>query len=113
MIVIYMLTNKTNGRSYVGQTTNLDMRLKTHYYKGQTPVEKAWREVGRDGFFYTVLTTTKDYHEAHDLERFYIDKYDTMMPNGYNVRYGVPRDRQKYCGCCEGAESHEVDYINV
>ena len=99
--VVYILTNKLNGMMYIGQTENLERRIKHHLNaakrvgsrnEGQ-PIVHAIREFGIEAFYCAVLETvnadTKE--ELHALlderEKFYITKYDTIN-KGYNITLG-------------------------
>ncbi len=99
--VVYILTNKLNGMMYIGQTENLERRIKHHLNaakrvgsrnEGQ-PIVHAIREFGIDTFECSVLetVTAETKSELRNLlderEKFYIAKYNATE-NGYNITIG-------------------------
>ena len=82
-----------NNKLYIGQTTNLKVRLqnyisgiytKTHYIA--RALNKYLRQ--KDSYFYIMcMCDTKE--ELNEKEKFYISKYDTANKNkGYNLTEG-------------------------
>ena len=82
-----------NKKLYIGQTTNLRVRLKnyingiyikTHYIA--RALEKYLRS--KDSYFYIMcICSTRE--ELNEKEKFYINKYDTTNKNkGYNLTEG-------------------------
>lgn len=100
--IIYMFTNKINGKMYVGQTTNETKRIRRHLYaanhpdstrnEGQ-PFVHALRSYGIDNFEYTILEKVSASNPAElkgildEKERYYIKLYDSIS-KGYNVTKG-------------------------
>lgn len=91
---IYCFTNVINNKKYIGQSTNLEERKKSHY-KNQnlsaynTIFYRALRKYGIDNFEYSILyekefLTTE---ELNELEIAYIEKFDSFH-NGYNMNIG-------------------------
>ena len=92
--IIYKLTNKVNGKSYVGQTLHEKHRLNTHKRAGI--IKKTYRvlvvdfaiaKYGVDNFEYTVLEKDIPQDKLNEREIFWIDYYDTFN-NGYNLTKG-------------------------
>ena len=90
--VVYKITNRINGLMYVGQTCrSLTERFNDHcvYPKTRTPskIQEAIKKFGRENFDIEVLEeSTND--KIDDLEVYYINKLNTIYPNGYNVWHG-------------------------
>lgn len=88
--VIYLLTNKQNKKQYVGKTRNLKKRMK--YYGSpssddKSPIANAMRTYGGKTFTYKVLKEGEMTNEQlSSWESYYIEKYETLEPSGYNVQ---------------------------
>ncbi|WP_405286429.1 GIY-YIG nuclease family protein [Methanobrevibacter sp.] len=85
---IYMLTNKLNGKSYIGASVNITNRWYAHKNKARNArIAKLVTNVGKENFSFSVLEECP-LDELDDKEKYYIDLYDTLVPNGYNVHHG-------------------------
>lgn len=94
---IYIAINKVNGKSYVGQSLNIESRIKEHLYRCDMPSSnsysslfyRALRKYGKDSFQFSVLESSDsfDRQALNDLEVFYISHYNSFQ-NGYNMNYG-------------------------
>lgn len=96
MVGIYKITNKINGKVYIGQSINIAKRWKAHRTRPFNPnstqynsfIYKAIRKYGLDNFTFEVIEEClkKDLNER---EKFYIQQYDSMNPDkGYNLTAG-------------------------
>lgn len=99
--IIYRFTNVLNGKSYIGQTINESRRESefydcgNYYTSSSSKIDRARMKYGvsRDIWKKDVLerVSSCDIDELrnvlNDLERYYIDKYDTFR-NGYNSTSG-------------------------
>lgn len=101
---IYKLTCKTSGKSYIGQALKRVSgntkwgsigRFKSHIteaYKSDndhcTILNNAIRKYGKDDFILEVLKDNVPIEQLDNLEIELIEKYNTMVPNGYNIRSG-------------------------
>lgn len=85
---IYKITNKVNGKSYIGQTRyTVEFRWRQHQHKkDNTHFHCAIAKYGAENF--TVETLEEcDLADLDSREIFYIAKYDTYA-NGYNSSTG-------------------------
>ena len=90
---IYLITNLKNGKKYIGRTINdINERFLQHKREGkqlysQTPLHIDIQKYGIENFtiekIYEFYADTQKI--ANETERFYIAKYNTRVPNGYNV----------------------------
>jgi len=91
-MLVYKLTNRINGKGYVGQTTQtLSDRLKAHkcLKTNKCPyLKNAIQKYGFDNFYVNVLSLASSKDELDGLEQKFIKEHDTMHPNGYNLRSG-------------------------
>ena len=109
MVGIYKITNKINGKIYVGQSINIQERWNQHKYKAQIPSEKgynsaihvAFRKYGIDNFIFEVIEEC-DYLLLDERERYWIRELDSLTPNGYNILIGGQKNRAtpKLCIDC-------------
>jgi group I intron endonuclease len=92
---IYKIENKINGKLYIGQTINsLKTRFKKHLSqincKNQcSALYSAIRKYGKENFEISEIVSgdfSKD--ELNNLEIFFIQHYNTLSPNGYNLQTG-------------------------
>ena len=87
---IYKITNKINGKSYIGQTTDYKRRFSEHKAKGYNNEENkllyyAFDKYGIDNFTFEVIEDkTPNYNER---EKYWIQYYDSYE-NGYNMTLG-------------------------
>jgi group I intron endonuclease len=93
--VIYMMTCKSTGLAYVGCTSDLYMRVLSHYSHAKTffknnLIAKAIREYGIEDFDVVVLDSDSDeLHAREVLEPSYISLHNTFK-NGLNETAGKP-----------------------
>lgn len=92
--IIYKITNKVNGKSYIGQTRyTIEFRWKQHQHKkDNTYFHNAIHKYGVDNFSIEILEEC-DIEELNQKEIFYIAKYDTFK-NGYNLTIGGDGNRR-------------------
>lgn len=89
-MIVYMATNKTNGRRYIGMSTKtLEQRKKLHVYDDGTYFHKAVTKYGIDGFEWKVLCNQcTDMDALRDKEKYFIKEYNTYLGDGYNLTEG-------------------------
>ena len=111
MKAIYKITNILNHKCYIGQSNNPMERWKQHKYrakngidKGKSAIHDAIRELGEENFLFEIIGWFKDYNEK---EKYYIQYYNSLVPNGYNIMLGGEEPPHKY-----GEEHHNSTYSN-
>lgn len=89
---IYIITSKTSKLQYIGQTKNVSNRWDRHVrdaFKNRSSreIQQAIRKYGKDDFEVKII---EECHltEMDDREIFYINSYNTLFPNGYNMTHG-------------------------
>lgn len=88
---IYCVTNKINGKQYVGQTLrNLDARWRQHAlcYGRCRAMENAIKKYGVDAFSVAELAIADTQCALDALEQHYIQSLNTISPAGYNLSSG-------------------------
>lgn len=91
--IIYKITNKVNGKSYIGQTRyTLEFRWRQHINKkDNTYFHNAIRKYGKDNFSIELLEEC-DISKLNEREIFYIAKFNTFK-EGYNLTIGGDGNR--------------------
>lgn len=86
---IYKITNKINGKAYIGQSNAPKSRWRDHivgYSKnGISLIHRAIAKYGENNFTFEILGWFEDYNEK---EKYYIEYYQTLQPYGYNIQKG-------------------------
>jgi group I intron endonuclease len=93
---IYKITHKESGKSYIGQTVqDLEERWRSHLKRKSNCryLSYALKKYGKDAFDFKLICICFD----EDLDKFeqdYMKKYNTMVPNGFNLREGGNSGKQ-------------------
>lgn len=95
MIGIYKITNKLNGKIYIGKSIDIEKRWKEHirhskdeFTKKKPIIHKAINKYGPDSFIFEVLEECQE-DKLNELEMYYINKYNSNNKNiGYNITNG-------------------------
>ena len=89
MIGIYKITKISNGKSYIGQSNDIERRFKEHQQKGvssRIPLDIAIQKYGISAFTYEILEECS-LDKLNERETYWINYYDTIN-NGYNCSLG-------------------------
>jgi len=92
---IYVITNKINGKRYVGKTTNtIEWRWKQHLSSSlgkklsdNCTIHKAIRKYGKENFTIEQIDIANSEEDINEKERFWIKKLDTFKKE-YNETLG-------------------------
>lgn len=90
MIGIYKITKIVDGKSYIGQSNDIERRFKEHQTKGKAsriPVDVAIEKYGIDAFTYEVLEECP-IEKLNERETYWINYYHTVE-TGYNCNAGT------------------------
>lgn len=88
-MIIYLITNKVNGKQYVGQTIRtLNERLREHRRNTKSLIGKAFKKYGKDSFEVEILHQIDSFDKLQELEMLEITSRNTLAPNGYNIALG-------------------------
>ena len=86
---IYKITNIKNGKIYIGQTKDIDRRIKEHLYYKTSSCENLLKEVekyGRDSFEVQILEQPTEFYNEKEI--YYISKYREEGYELYNIANG-------------------------
>lgn len=93
-MIIYKVTNLINGKIYIGQTCNtLEYRKSQHErdckYHRNSYFHEAMLKYGFENFKWEIIDESDTQEGIDELEKQYIQKYDTTdKRNGYNLKLG-------------------------
>ena len=111
MIGIYKITNRINGHSYIGQSTNIEKRWQNEKIASNNPndcsynypLSRAFRKYGYENFSFEVIEICKK-EELDAKEIYWIKTLNSLTPNGYNILPGGQLNRvstrQLFCSKC-------------
>ena len=109
MTGIYKITKKSNGKSYIGQSNDIERRFSEHKNRNVIPIDVAIHKYGADAFNFEVLEECK-IEDLNEREMYWIDYYNTYLGDGYNCYPGGT--------CCAGENNantkltdKDVEYI--
>lgn len=90
---IYKITNKISGKMYIGQTSKtIDYRWLIHLKNAKEKINRylydAINHYGYENFDIEEVEKCSSLNELKEKEMFYIKKYNSFMPNGYNMTLG-------------------------
>lgn len=90
---VYKITNKLNGKVYVGQTVSNPLKRFDHHYSRALRGDGSWQsdilKFGKENFELDLICEVQDENRLElrkkliSLEGFFIDYYDSIK-NGYN-----------------------------
>ena len=87
MIGIYKITKKENGKSYIGQSNDIERRLQEHKCRSNIPIDMAIQKYGIDAFTYEILEECT-LEQLDEREIYWIAFYNTYKGFGYNCNEG-------------------------
>ena len=90
MIGIYKWTNNINNKIYIGQSISIEKRKKAHLSSIQNsnlPLHLAMKKYGVENFSFEVVEEC-EIKELNEKEVYYIQLYNSLIPNGYNLQKG-------------------------
>lgn len=91
-LIVYRALHVASGRNYIGITKKPLMdRIYEHRMRPsnhQTAFQRALRDFGVDAFQFSIIDFAVDRQELGRRERFWIDIYDSTIPNGFNLTRG-------------------------
>lgn len=88
---VYKVTNKVNGKIYIGRTIDFFKRITQHCKESESatqPLHKDFLEFDISNFTWEILCIVDSKEKADAKEREYIKKFNSTEPNGYNRTLG-------------------------
>lgn len=97
---IYKITNKSNGKVYIGQSENLINRKRNHFYwlgrneHHNQPLQKAYNKHGEESFVFEILEETDD---LDNREIYFINEYGGINSYlNYNLKNPLTNEFSDY-----------------
>jgi len=92
-MIIYKILNTINAKSYIGQTKRTTkVRFRAHIQSAKRgskqPLHAAMRKYGYENFYIIPIVKCNSIEEMNNRENACIRLYNSMSPNGYNVKTG-------------------------
>jgi group I intron endonuclease len=90
---IYLITNTINGMRYIGQTKHNDINKRWSEHKNfkKSSIGRfllnAYQKYGIENFKFQIVCICFD-EDCNKYESEYITKFNTLSPNGYNLKAG-------------------------
>lgn len=101
---IYKITNKTNGKCYIGKSLNIEERWQYHIAHRNVareynkPLYCAFRKYGIENFSFEIVEEINNYEEiANEREKYWIEYFNSYGSTGYNATKGG-----------DGGETHDM-----
>jgi hypothetical protein len=101
---IYIITNKTNDKSYIGQTRRTNPKLRWNQHKCDTRgiLKNAFEKHGIENFEFKIICEIPN-DKLNEKEKQEIQERNTIAPKGYNLQDGgrchdvhpLTREKQK------------------
>lgn len=87
---IYIIKNDINDKVYIGQSINAEERFVQHCKpssaKDGSLIAKAIQKYGKEHFWMEILE--KQIENYNEREIYWIEFYNSLTPNGYNIQKG-------------------------
>lgn len=87
MIYLYVITNRLNGKRYVGVTNNPERRWRQHL-RADSYIGSALRKYGCRSFFFDVIGEFSSREMAYEAEKAFIKEHKLKGKAGYNLTEG-------------------------
>ena len=85
---IYKRVNKVNNKVYIGQHRYHLPELDPRYQGSGVLLQKAFKRYGIEAFTIELIALAESQEELDLLEEKHIAEYNSLAPNGYNLRTG-------------------------
>jgi hypothetical protein len=105
---VYLTTNLINGKQYIGDHS---IAINERYYIGSgLAFKSATKKYKEENFFKEILEWYSTKKEAFDAQEKYIKKYNTLVPNGYNIS---PTGGNRVRGCHSEETKQKIKQANT
>lgn len=82
---IYKIENLINHKVYIGQSVHIERRWREHCQPmTKSVISDAIKKYGKENFSFQILEECEK-EKLNEREKYYIDKYNCIVPKGYNI----------------------------
>jgi group I intron endonuclease len=108
---VYITTNTKNNKQYIGDHSTNDLESnKTKKYLGSgVYLHNAIKKHSKKNFKKEILEFFNNKEEAFNAQEKYINKYNTLYPNGYNIS---PKGGHNVKGCISEVTKRKIGNAN-
>ena len=109
MCGIYLIKNNITNKVYIGQSIDIKRRWSEHKARAfnlenncaHKPLYSSMRKYGLEAFSFKVICECMP-EELNEKEKFYINFYNSLVPNGYNIslKEQLTQVKAKTCKKC-------------
>jgi len=86
MFYVYKITNLINNKIYIGITSrDPKIRFNEHFSNKKELLYKAKEKYGKENFSLEIIENNLPKKEIGIKEKYYINFYNSLAPNGYNL----------------------------
>jgi len=92
---VYCIAHKDSGKKYIGVTKGSASNRWIHHISAskcsgskKSYIVKALAKYGVDAFNFSVIEIAESQEQLTKMEEFWIEKLNTLVPNGYNLTTG-------------------------
>lgn len=86
---VYKITNLINNKIYIGITKrDPKIRLNEHFSNKNELLYKAKEKYSKNNFLLEIVESNISEDMIDEKERYYIQLYNSLVPNGYNLSQG-------------------------
>lgn len=119
-MVIYKIVNDINNKIYIGKTNSFLNRYKQHFSQNnlkREPNKILYLAMHKYGFEHFTMSIVEECNEQNweEREQYWINYYNTLIPNGYNMIPGGSEPPHEYGENSSNAKltQKEVDEIII
>jgi group I intron endonuclease len=106
-MVIYKITNKINGKIYIGKRVLCERDfMNSNYWGSGKFIKRAIAKYGKNNFMREVICECASIEDMNKQEIFYINKFNALVPYGYNIQKGGN-------GGDTGRRKGDISYIDL
>jgi group I intron endonuclease len=106
---VYVTTNLLNRKKYIGDHSTDNLEKDKYLGSGRPYFEQAKIKYGKENFKKEILEFFDSKQEAFDAQEKYINEYNTLVPNGYNIS---PKGGHMYKGSMSESTKNKISEGN-